>query len=512
MRQRERFWIALLALAIVSVADAAAAPLRGVDGLARAYAAILDADFDTAGRLIAEACPPAPDEACLTLEATRLLWRVQLDPEQTRLDGRLTAAVDQAIAAAEAWAAREPTSAEAWFYVGGAYGARVQFRVLRRQHVGAARDGKAIKQALDRALALDPTLADAKFGLGLYEYYADVAPTAAKILRFLLFLPGGDRTRGLARMRDAQREGALLADEAAYQIHLVLLWYENQPREGLALLRTLAARHPRNPYFQRLIAETLDSYLHDTTASRDAWQALLSLADAEGVREPQLADAEARLGLAAALDALGDTDVAVSTLTPLLAREPDEPWGATARTRLALGRLFDRLGDWSKAEALFTAVAEAPPSPDPLGLAAAARRARERPTAFTKGESHRLALAAQRAFDADPSAAVEPDFEKALALDPQNQIARIRYARVLAAHRQPGRAVQQLDAVLRAPGAAPAALVADAALLAGRLREHAHDPIGARTHYRRAAATFGASAATREAATRALTRLDAAKR
>ena len=278
----------------------------------------------------------------------------------------------------------------------------------------------AIKQALDRALALDPALTDAKFGLGLYEYYADVAPTAAKVLRFLLLLPGGDRARGLARMREAQHEGALLSDEAAYQIHLVLLWYENKPREGLELLQALAARHPRNPFFHRLTAETLENYLHDTTASLEAWRGLLARADAAAVNEPLLADADARLGLAAALDALGDTDLAVSTLTPLLARTPTEPWGAAARTELALGRLYDRLGEWSKAEALFTAVVKAPPAPDPLGLAAAARRARQRPTAFTKGESHRLALAAWRGFERQATAPVEADFEKALTLDPQN--------------------------------------------------------------------------------------------
>ena len=511
MRPRTRFRTILLAALLLAPPAASAAPLRGVAGLARAYTAILDADFDAAERLTAEACPPAPQEACLTLDATRLLWRIQIDPEQTRLDAHFTDAADRAIAAAEAWASREPESAEAWFYVGGAYGARVQFRVLRRQHVGAARDGKRIKQALDRALAIDPALTDAKFGLGLYEYYADVAPTAAKILRFLLLLPGGDRARGLARMHEAQREGALLADEAAYQIHVVLLWYENRSREGLELLRGLAARHPRNPFFHRLVAETLDTYLHDMTASLEAWRALLSLADRGAVHEPQLADAEARLGLAGVLDTLAETDLAVSTLTPLLAREPSEPWGAAARARLLLGRCHDRLGDWAKAVALFNEVMAQPPSPDPLGLAAAARRARERPTAFTKGESHRVALAAWRAFEANPAAAVGASFEKALALAPQNQVARMRYARVLASHRDTARALVQLDTALRAPGAVDPALVADAALLAARLREQQRDLVAARTHYRRAAYTFGASAATREAATRALTRLDAAR-
>ena len=86
------------------------------------------------------------------------------------------------------------------YSMGGAYGARGQWRVLRGQVLSAARDGKRIKDALERSLALDPALLDAYFGIGLYHYYAAVAPTAAKMLRWLLLLPGGDRATGLREM------------------------------------------------------------------------------------------------------------------------------------------------------------------------------------------------------------------------------------------------------------------------------------------------------------------------
>ena len=51
---------------------------------------------------------------------------------------------------------REPRQAEARFYLGGAYGSRVQWRVLRASAWGAARDGREVKEALDRTLALAP--------------------------------------------------------------------------------------------------------------------------------------------------------------------------------------------------------------------------------------------------------------------------------------------------------------------------------------------------------------------
>ena len=110
-------------------------------------------------------------------------------------------------------AAAEPERAEAWFYLGAAYGVRAQFRVYRVERLAAARDGKRIKESLEKALALDPAMHDAEFGIGMYRYYAGVAPAIFRFLRFLLLLPGGDRagrpaaarTRRPARAAGARR-------------------------------------------------------------------------------------------------------------------------------------------------------------------------------------------------------------------------------------------------------------------------------------------------------------------
>src|SRR4029078_800448 len=102
-------------------------------------------------------------------------------------------------------------------------------RVRREARIAAARDGTRIKEALEQALAIDPGMQDAYFGIGLYHYYADVAPTALKVLRWLLLMPGGDRVEGMREMLLARNRGALLRDEADYQLHWLYLWYERQP-------------------------------------------------------------------------------------------------------------------------------------------------------------------------------------------------------------------------------------------------------------------------------------------
>ena len=192
-------------------ASPAAAALTEAPRLAAVYDTILAAQFDRAEAQLAQACPPAPAEACAALGVVSLWWQILLTPESRALDGRFSdLAAQAALPPAEAWTRREPKRGEAWFYLAGSYAPLVQWRVLRGERIAAARDGKKIKDALERALQLDPGLDDAYFGIGLYHYYADVAPAAAKVLRWLLFLPGGDRVKGLQEMLQARQRGVLL--------------------------------------------------------------------------------------------------------------------------------------------------------------------------------------------------------------------------------------------------------------------------------------------------------------
>ena len=110
-----------------------AAPLRGLETVNAIYTRILDADFAGANTAI-KACDGAPREACDVLQATRVWWRILFDIDSPARDPEFLRAVDAAIASTEAWTAREPGNAEAWFYLGGAYGARVQFRAYRKEY------------------------------------------------------------------------------------------------------------------------------------------------------------------------------------------------------------------------------------------------------------------------------------------------------------------------------------------------------------------------------------------
>jgi tetratricopeptide (TPR) repeat protein len=316
---------------LASTLDAQQRGLTAAPTVARAYDRILNADFDGLAGALASTCPPAPSVSCLGLEALSLWWQIQLDPDSRRLDAAFITSANAAIAEAERMTKAEPKRAEAWFYLGAAYGVRAQFRVHRVERLAAARDGKRIKNALERALALDPDMHDAEFGIGMYRYYADIAPAVFRFLRFLLLMPGGDRVEGLAQLERAAARGTLVRGEALYQIQVIYLWYEQKWPEALAIIRTLQSRYPRNPLFRQIEAEILDVYFHDAAASLAASEQLLALAAAGAVHRAEIAAVVARLNIARQLIALKQPARAAEQLDHLIALAPAAPAGALRR-------------------------------------------------------------------------------------------------------------------------------------------------------------------------------------
>jgi tetratricopeptide (TPR) repeat protein len=502
----------LLLLLLLSPPASSAQPIRGLTApqqIARAYDAIFDGRFDGVQPVLAQTCPPVPVAACEVIDALSIWWQIQLDPFNTSRDAAFQSHADAAIAAAEAWTQREPRRAEAWFYLGGAYGTRVQWRVLRGERIAAARDGKRIKDALEQALAIDPTLQDAYFGIGLYHYYADVAPAAAKMLRWLLFLPGGDKVTGMREMLRARDNGTVLRDEADYQLHVLYLWYEQQPERALDLLAGLRQRHPTNPHFLQLIAEVEDVYLHDLTASLGSWRALLDAARGRRVVNAATAEAQAHLGMALQLDRLYESDLAVDHLRSVIAAAPPAPFGAVAQAHLQLGLALDHLGYRSDAVAAYRAALAATPPSDPLKIGERARAGIRITPNAADAMAYRLSLQGWRAFERGAIDEAARVIGEARALSPTDTVVQYRHARVLEAQKHTAAAITLLDAISRAPMVTPPTIFAAACVDAARLHEQQGSRDRAIELYDIARSVFGADRVTKDAAERAYERLTA---
>jgi tetratricopeptide (TPR) repeat protein len=512
MRSQARWVVVAVALVVASMASghAAMAPIKGLtnaQGLKRAYDLVYDADFAAADAELAHACGPAPSEACEVIRSASLWWQVYFDLDSHSLDQAFLTRIGETINRCDQWTSREPERAEAWFYLGAAYGSRVQYHAQRTEYLAAARDGKRIKNALEKALSLDNQIQDANFGIGMYEYYADTAPAVIKVLRWLLLLPGGDKAKGLRQMIQTRNQGVLLKSDAAYQLHFIYLWYEKNPDGALALLEELRARYPHNPVFLLNIAQVHEIYRNDRPAALAAYRSLVDAARSGNLREAELSETWGHLGAADQLDALGESDRALDELRLIVERRPVKPFGAVARAHLGLGRAYDRLGRRDKAVAEFQAAQASAPLGDPREIRKAALDGLSREPDARTTEAYRLSLEGWRAFERGATSEAAQRLDRAIALRPDDGVHRFRRGRVLEATGNRARALVDFERALQARPAPPPPFVAGSFVACGRLYEAAGDRTRAISNYEWAARVAGADAPTHDAATQALARL-----
>jgi tetratricopeptide (TPR) repeat protein len=143
-----------------------------------------------------------------------------------------------------------PNGAEMHLYAGMADGLAARLCALRSEYRATARAGVRGRENFMAALALDPSLADAYTGLGLYNYYVDTLSVLAKALRLLMGIPGGSKEEGIRQLRRGIEEGQMTPSLARFYLGTDLLNYDQRYEEALKVYSPLAAKYPENPLFQ----------------------------------------------------------------------------------------------------------------------------------------------------------------------------------------------------------------------------------------------------------------------
>jgi tetratricopeptide (TPR) repeat protein len=141
-------------------------------------------------------------------------------------------------------------TAEMQFYAGMGDALIARIYALRGENRNAARAGVRARERLLRAVALDPDLADAYMGLGLYNYYADTLSAAARVLRFFMGIPGGSKQEGIRQLERAIAEGTLTPPEARFYLAINLHNYDQKYEQALQIAAPLADKYSSNPLFQ----------------------------------------------------------------------------------------------------------------------------------------------------------------------------------------------------------------------------------------------------------------------
>jgi tetratricopeptide (TPR) repeat protein len=158
-------------------------------------------------------------------------------------------AVTKAETLAEAALAKHE-SAEMHLYAGMAGGLAARMYGLRAENRTAARAGVRAREHFLRTLALDPSLADADMGLGLYNYYVDTLSTIARVLRFFMGIPGGSKEDGIRQLRQAIDHGQLTPALARYYLAINLHLFDQKYEQALQVATPLVEKYPENPIFR----------------------------------------------------------------------------------------------------------------------------------------------------------------------------------------------------------------------------------------------------------------------
>jgi hypothetical protein len=234
--------------------------------------------------------------------------------------------LDEFLSAADARYQRSRADAEALFYLAHASMLRAAYRFSEDKGTwGAARDAARAKNYAEQYVRQHPEHGDAYLPLGIYNYFVGIAPTVAKVLRVLLFLPGGNRTEGLAQLERAGRDGSLFAPLAQGLVGNLYGTFEGRLPDALAISQRLSGQFPGNSMVRIALAQL---YAHPAVEAYDRAAAQYR-AVIEHARSSSLIHVSERhaatLGLATLLRLQWRLDEAIALLQPSIEHPVAKP-------------------------------------------------------------------------------------------------------------------------------------------------------------------------------------------
>jgi len=172
-----------------------------------------------------------------------------------------------------------------------------------------------------------------------------------KLLRVLLFIPGGDRSLGLQQLERAAREGELWAPQARLELIQIYGWLEGRVDEAVGLAETLARTYPDNPEISlRLARLYAGPAVEDYGAAAGELERVLARAEARHPHYPAAIRFQALLALAEVRAQQWRLQEAITLLDTVIDSPPPDPAWALPRALLARGR-YRALLDQPEAEA-----------------------------------------------------------------------------------------------------------------------------------------------------------------
>ncbi|MCB2206029.1 tetratricopeptide repeat protein [bacterium] len=184
-------------------------------------------------------------------------WRILIDLEDESRDDHFHDMLDRVIDLCDERLDNNERDIAGLFFKGGAIGFQGRLHANRKSWVSAATRGKEALPVVMDAAEIAPDNADLAFGTGIYDYYAAVLPERYAVLEpLMMFLPEGNKERGLRELQQAADHARFANWEAMYFLLQINYSMENRPSTALRHARKLHAQFPDNPVFHRYLGRT----------------------------------------------------------------------------------------------------------------------------------------------------------------------------------------------------------------------------------------------------------------
>ncbi len=275
-------------------------------------------------------------------------WRILINLDDESHDQKFMDELDHVIALADSMLERNPNDMDGLFFKGGSLGFQGRLRFHRNDYIAAANAGRKALPLVHAAFAADPSNYDILFGTGIYNYYADVIPSEYPLVKpLLLFIPSGDRQKGIGDLTLASERGKYAATEATYFLMQIYYFHEHDYPKVLALALDLTRRYPNNMVFHRYLGRAYAA-MANWPMAESVFKEIVARCRRGQRGYTMYLEREATYNLGVALQALGRLDEALEDFYRCdeLSRVADktEPSGFMAMANLKMGNIYDLQG------------------------------------------------------------------------------------------------------------------------------------------------------------------------
>jgi len=181
-------------------------------------------------------------------------WRILIDLDDDSHDEQFYSMLRKVIDMCNERLEKNKNDIVALFFKGGSVGFRGRLLANRNSWIKAADDGRIALPIVQRAHQIAPNNYDVLLGTGIYHYYAEAIPEQYPFLKpLMVFLPKGDKQKGIEELTLASQNARYANIEATYFLLQIYYAYEQNNQKALELALKLHNQFPKNILFYRYL-------------------------------------------------------------------------------------------------------------------------------------------------------------------------------------------------------------------------------------------------------------------